>query len=234
MVYNQARQVSSYFLTWKPSFKKWKLPKWIIAFSNCVGSFCTESYIHKWHVGLLCKTLQIIQILLNCLILCGFRINWSELCLNNSWNCLVWILSTSELEFFENRDRLIKRVDFSKIQPENKRAAKANFICWTLFWPKCWKWLFFPVNWYFSYVQVFDEELSTFFTLVETRFLFTTGTSHWFWKATRWVVLIEPPPACLSSRTSKLSIQKCFFYLSILVGVVNLNPPFTFSCASSA
>ena len=38
-----------------------------------------------------------------------------------------------QLEFFESGDLLVKRVDFFKVQPQKKRAAKVNFIFWTLF-----------------------------------------------------------------------------------------------------
>ena len=107
---------------------------WVIPRHQICVNCCThiQSYIHKWHVGLLCKTLYIIQISLNCLILCDFRINWWEVRLNSSWNHFRWFLSMMEL------DRPIKRVELFKIQPQERRVAKANFICWTLFWRKCW------------------------------------------------------------------------------------------------
>ena len=59
-------------------------------------------------------------------IFCEFRINCWEVCLNSSRNCL---LSALGLGPFQSRYRLVKRVDFSKIQPQKKRAAKGNFIC---------------------------------------------------------------------------------------------------------
>ena len=171
-----------------------------------------------------------IQIFLNCLILCYFGINCQEVRLNSSWNCLLCFLSILEL------GRLVKRVDISKIQPQKKGAAKANFICWTLFWHKCWRCLFFPCKLvWFVCSSLQKRAFEIFLRSIKIRFLFTTASLHWFWKATRWVLLTEPPPVYESTRSSKLSTQKCV--KTVLFGYFSwsgkVKPSFAFSCAIS-
>ena len=118
------------------------------------------------------------------------------------------------------------------MQPLKKRASRAKFICWTVFWRKCWRWLFFLS---FGIVLMFKSSIKSFrdfLRLIETRFFFTTTSSHWFWKATRWVILTEPPPvACLQGhRNCRPKSLWRLLYLGILVGVVRLNPLLHFLC----
>ena len=183
----------------------------------CVNCFThIQSYNQKWHVGLLCKTLWIIQILLNCLILCDLRISWWEVCLNSSWNCLLWFFLHWSLNPLKVGDRLVKRVDFSKIQLQMKRTAKANFIYWTLFWRKCRSCLFFPVKWYRSYVQVFNKELSRFFTLDRDKIfvhycVFTLGLKSYKMDRINWTSSSLPVYKDIKIVNLKVS-EDCFIW----------------------